>query len=129
MPDGNQRLLSTATRTGTYPAYKEHVRCCNVVVPSLAGGEEGPSCPCQFIKLRQTNPCDKHWERHDLQGVAMPNSQQRLVSVAVTDGVSAWERHDLLLMLLLMLLAAAGWEALGLRFTVAVAVTVRLHFF
>ena len=58
-----------------------------------------------------------------------PNSQQRLVSVAVTDGVSTWERHDLLLMLLLMLLAAVGWEALGLRFTVAVAVTVRLHFF
>ena len=54
----------------------------------------------------------------------MPNSQQRLVSVAVTDGVSAWERHDLLLMLLLMLLGAAGWEALGLRFTVAVAVTI-----
>ena len=58
----------------------------------------------------------------------MPNSQERLVSVAVTDGVSAWERHDLLLMLLLMLLAAAGWEALGLRFTVAVAVTVAATF-
>ena len=58
----------------------------------------------------------------------MPNSQKRLVSVAVMDGVSAWERNDLLLMLLLMLLAAAGWEALGLRFTVAVAVTVTATF-
>ena len=45
----------------------------------------------------------------------MPNSQQRLVPFAVMEGASAWERHDLLLMLLLMLLAdaadAAGCEA------------------